>query len=239
VRKSFLAISARLTPRLDRILDRAVKKRLRSLGTWDLPLPVATSEPTKKRVWLNLPAKYPALVELPKIQTKNDRLAYLVQLPFRRRPKDRELSWIYKELHRVISAHADSEKTGAGKAVRPDTVIERGGGIELTLTPRFFAASAQAARVGDRLKALAKSLRTALLARVKKASGVTLAPFDAKLKYYEDTKRLPGLASVARSGGQFQVLCRLAIKKLKGKEDLDALRRERRQAMDGALSGSQ
>jgi hypothetical protein len=239
VRKDFLAISARLTPLLDRLLAGAARRQVRSLGRYDLPLPAAAkTEPTKMRKWLNLPTTYPALVQLPAITPGGGRLAYSVRLPLRRKPSDRELNWVFIRISRLISRHAGSEAEGKGQADRLQPVTEQSAQPKLVLTPNLWVARAQAPRLQGRVKALAAALRAKLEARLKGASGVTLAPFDPKLKYYGDSKRLPGLAAVSLWERQYQVVATYALKTIKDKAAVDALRRSLHETMAAEIAPS-
>jgi hypothetical protein len=230
VRGRFIKICTRLTPRLDRQLDQT-SRYVPALGLWSAPLRTIECSKTKA----GEPAvpeggKYPALVELPPIQVKgNDRLAYVVRLPFRRRPGKRALSWLHKKSRAIIQAHAENQSSPAGpKAVKLKPALEKSKRVKVTLTSQLYFEPKQAARIRVQLKVLARKLRVALEAQLARASGLTLTDVSDKLPYHEENKKLPGLASAHHWGRRFHIAAVYALETVTDEEAPERLRRDLR-----------
>jgi hypothetical protein len=237
VRKRFLVIAARLTPRLDWQLDRT-SRYVPALGLYRLPLPVIECSKTEAGApALPKGGTYPALVELPSIQVKgNDRLAYIVRLPFRRRPSKRALGWLHRKSNAIIQAHAENRSAAPGpKAVKLEPVVERSRRVKVTLTPQLLFEPRQAAGTRVQLVTLARKLRVALEARLARASGLTLTDVDDKLPYHEEKNQLPGLASAHHWGQRFHVAAVYALAAVSDGEAPEKLRRALRGEIDRIL----
>jgi hypothetical protein len=222
--RRLLGIAAKLTPRLDTRLARHG-------GAYDPAAPVARCEVGKTGTRLPAGVRFPALVVLSGFQAKGrERLAYDVGVTFARRPGAAQLAELQRALAGLIATHAGAaedapERDAAALPRELAPVVEQGASLRLELQPRLRAVAGEHARLEARLKTLAGTLRAALETEAGRARGVTLAPYDKGLAYYEDTKRLPGLASVHLDTDAAHVVATYALKALHGEDALRDLRR--------------
>jgi hypothetical protein len=229
-----LGIAARLGPRLDA-----------SLGRYEVPydpaVPVARCEMTKAGPQLPKAGRFPALVVLPGFHAKGrEGLAYDVGVTFARQPAGAQLSDLQRRVAPLIAAHAgaaedEPERDAAALARKLEPLVEQGESLRLQVHPRLWGAASEAARLEARFKALATALRAALEAEAARAKGITLARYDQRLKYYEDTKRLPGLASVHVDTEGAHAVATYALKSVGGADALSDLRRALYAVMARAL----
>jgi hypothetical protein len=216
VRKSFLALAARLGPRIDALLERQAKAA--GLGTLELGLPTFPAEkPT---------GPYPALLRLAPVEVRGGRLALVVRIAFSRPPEARQIVELQRAIAALLRAHADREVPGTTEATEIAPLRDQRGQLLVELRPRGYATRAEANRLSAGLRSLAGKLRGSLEARLRQERGVTLGGFDPRLKPHESSKRLPGIITVQHHGEDLHLQASFVVRALASSEALATLRQD-------------